>query len=232
MNDSLSNSHPFIKNLSLVMYDLDGTLVESVPDLAFALDKMLLDMNRPAAGEPKTRLWVGNGIPTLVKRALADDMKGDQPGSVDQRLFEKAHERFRFHYGEALGLYCYLYPGVSEFLQAMKDRGIKQVVITNKSEQFSHRLLQLMGIEHYFERVLGGDSLPEMKPHPMPLLHAMKMLDTPTHQALMIGDSINDIRAAKAAGVKVIGLPYGYNHGVPIEEANPDLVVSSLTELL
>lgn len=232
MSLTSSNGHPFLNDLSLVMYDLDGTLVESVPDLAAALDKMLTDLDMPVAGESKTRLWVGNGIPALVKRALADDISGEQQGTMDQPLFAEAYERFCFHYDKELGLHSYLYPGVVQFLQAMKKRGIKQAVITNKSEQFTHHLLKLMDIDHYFDWVSGGDSLSEMKPHPMPLLHAMKSLGAPTHHTLMIGDSINDIRAAKAAGVKVIGLPYGYNHGLPIEEANPDLVVSSLAELL
>lgn len=230
--NNTNNGHPFLDNLSLVMYDLDGTLVESVPDLAIALDKTLLDMGMPAAGESKTRLWIGNGIPSLVKRALANDMHGDQPGQVDSSLFETAHERFKFHYSEELGHHSYLYPGVSDFLEAMHDRGIKQVVITNKSEQFTHRLLQLMGIGHYFELTIGGDSLIERKPHPMPLLHAMQSFATVPGQSLMIGDSVNDIRAARAAGVRVVGLPYGYNHGEPIEQANPDLVIPGLSALL
>ncbi|WP_066015246.1 phosphoglycolate phosphatase [Endozoicomonas atrinae] len=232
MKTSLTKGHPFLNNLSLVMYDLDGTLVESVPDLAAALDKMLLDMGMPAAGESKTRLWVGNGIPSLVKRALADDMLGDKPGQVDSSLFETAHERFKSHYSEELGHHSYLYPGVSDFLEAMKGRGIKQVVITNKSEQFTDRLLQLMGIHHYFDLTIGGDSLTEKKPHPMPLLHAMHRFDIPSDESLMIGDSVNDIHAARAAGVRVVGLPYGYNHGEPIEQANPDLVIPSLSGLL
>ncbi|MBO9483438.1 phosphoglycolate phosphatase [Salinisphaera sp. G21_0] len=227
-----SSGHPFLNNLALVMYDLDGTLIESAPDLAVALDKMLLNMGRPAAGESKTRLWVGNGIPALVKRALADDMHGDQPGRVDSSLFETAHECFKSYYSEELGHHSYLYPGVSDFLEAMKDRGIKQVVITNKSAQFTDRLLQLMGIDHYFDLTIGGDSLSEKKPHPLPLLYAMQKFNCPAGQSLMIGDSVNDILAARAAGVRVVGLPYGYNHGEPIEWAKPDLVIASLTTLL
>ncbi|WP_067519042.1 phosphoglycolate phosphatase [Endozoicomonas ascidiicola] len=224
--------HPVLQGVSLVMYDLDGTLVESVPDLAVALDKMLLALDLPPAGESKTRLWVGNGIPSLVKRAIADDAHGDQPGRVNDTLFEKGFDLFRQHYGEELGMHSHLFPGIVPFLEAMHQRGIPQAVITNKSEQFSHRLLQIMGIDHFFEAVIGGDSLPEKKPHPMPLLHVMKHFDVSAHQALMIGDSISDVRAARAAGVKVIGLPYGYNHGEPIGTANPDLVISSLSSLL
>lgn len=216
----------------LIMYDLDGTLVDSVPDLAVAIDQMLEELGRPSAGESKTRLWVGNGIPSLVKRALADDMKGDQPGAVDASLFEQAHERFRHYYGKELGLHSHLYPGVAGFLQAMSERGHRQAVITNKSEEFTEKLLRLMGIHQHFDLFLGGDSLPEKKPHPMPLLHAIQHFGATRETTLMIGDSSNDIKAARAAGVRVVGLPYGYNHGEPIENANPDLVVPTLTDLI
>ncbi|MGB0359902.1 MAG: phosphoglycolate phosphatase [Endozoicomonas sp.] len=224
--------HLFLKGVSLVMYDLDGTLVESVPDLAIALDGMLLDLGLPQAGESKTQLWIGNGIPSLVKRAITDNVRGDEPGNVDKKLFEKGYQCFRHHYEKELGLHSHLFEGVKPFLKAMHHRGIQQAVITNKSEDFSYRLLQLMGIDHFFGLVIGGDSLSEKKPHPMPLLHTMNHFKISSKQSLMIGDSITDIQAARRAGVKVIGLPYGYNHGEPIETANPDLIVSSLDELI
>ena len=216
----------------LIMYDLDGTLVDSVPDLAISVDKMLTDLNLPVAGEEKTRLWVGNGIPSLVKRALADDFMGDQPNVVDQETFEKAYDRFKHHYAIEVGQHSHVYSGVREFLEAAHRKGIKQAVVTNKSELFTEKLLKLMKIDQYFELSLGGDSLDEKKPHPMPLLHAMKHFGTNTGNSLMIGDSSNDVKAARAAEVKVIGLPYGYNHGQPIETANPDRVVESLDKLL
>ncbi|OED44855.1 phosphoglycolate phosphatase [Endozoicomonas sp. (ex Bugula neritina AB1)] len=214
------------------MYDLDGTLVDSVPDLAIAIDYMLQDLNLPEAGAEKTRLWVGNGIPSLVKRALTDDMGGDLPGVVDDAIFQQALTSFKTHYDREVGLHSHLYPGVTDFLQAMTDRGIKQAVVTNKSEFFTEKLLEMMKIDHHFSLSLGGDSLDEKKPHPMPLLHAIKHFRTTQKTALMIGDSSNDIKAARAAEVSVIGLPYGYNHGEPIENANPDLIVSTLAELL
>ena len=104
---------------ALIMYDLDGTLVDSVPDLAISIDKMLVDLGRPAAGIDKVRLWVGNGIPVMVKRALADDMDGDQPGKVDNTLFKQGYERFKHHYGIEIGQHSHMYPGVIDFLQAM-----------------------------------------------------------------------------------------------------------------
>ena len=215
----------------LIMYDLDGTLVDSVPDLAISVDKMLIDLGRPEAGIEKVRLWVGNGIPSLVKRALADDMGGDKPGIIDSALFEQAYERFKHHYGIEIGQHSHLYPGVRDFLQTMANNDIKQAVVTNKSELFTGQLLELMGIKQFFELSIGGDSLTEKKPHPLPLQHAMKHFGCNQKNTLMVGDSSNDIKAAKAAGVKVIGLPYGYNHGEPIENANPDLVVSNLSDL-
>ncbi|WP_263078287.1 phosphoglycolate phosphatase [Endozoicomonas sp. Mp262] len=217
---------------ALVMYDLDGTLVDSVPDLAISIDKMLEDLGRPVAGIDKVRLWVGNGIPVMVKRAIADDMNGHQPGRVDQQLFEKGYERFKHHYAIEIGQHSHVYPGVMDFLETMNNQGVKQAIVTNKSEFFTEKLLQLMKIDHFFELSIGGDSLAEKKPHPMPLLHVMKHCGATTENSLMVGDSSNDIKAAKAAGVKVIGLPYGYNHGQPIEASNPDLVVKTLSELI
>ncbi|MCW7551213.1 phosphoglycolate phosphatase [Endozoicomonas gorgoniicola] len=216
----------------LIMYDLDGTLVDSVPDLAISIDAMLDDLNLPKAGEDKVRLWVGNGIPSLVKRALVDDMAGDQPGIVNREVFVKAYDSFKHHYAIEVGQHSHLYPGVKDFLQAMADKGVKQAVVTNKSEIFTEKLLKLMGIDHFFEISLGGDSLDEQKPHPLPLLHAIEKAEASLDTALMIGDSSNDIKAARAAGVKVIALPYGYNHGEPIAASNPDLIVTTLDKLL
>lgn len=216
----------------LIMYDLDGTLVDSVPDLVIAIDAMLGDMDLPKAGADKVRLWVGDGIPSLVKRALVDDMAGDQPGIVNRDAFVKAYDSFKHHYAIEVGQHSHLYPGVRDFLQAMAGQGIRQAVVTNKSEVFTGKLLQLMGIDPFFAISLGGDSLAEMKPHPMPLLHAIEQAQASRDTALMIGDSRNDIKAARAAGVRVIALPYGYNHGEPIENSNPDLVVPALDTLI
>ena len=217
---------------ALIMYDLDGTLVDSVPDLAIAIDLMLADLGMPQAGEDKVRLWVGNGIPVMVQRALADDINGDQPGRVDKELFNRALPLFEQYYDRELGLHSYLYPGVQEFLQTMTDRGVKQAVVTNKSEQFTEKLLKLKLIDQHFSLLLGGDSLEEKKPHPLPLLHVCKHFAISKEQSLMIGDSSNDIKAARAAGITVYALPYGYNHGLPIEQSNPDLVIDTLDQLL
>ena len=114
----------------------------------------------------------------------------------------------------------------------MSERGIPQVVVTNKSAQFTDKLLRMMDIHQHFQLFLGGDSLQEKKPHPLPLLHAMEKFGVSQKESLMIGDSSNDIKAARAAEVTVIALPYGYNHGEPIESSNPDLVVETLDRLI
>ncbi|WP_461535461.1 phosphoglycolate phosphatase [Spongorhabdus nitratireducens] len=216
----------------LIMYDLDGTLVESVPDLAAAVDQMLTALGRPAAGNEKVSHWVGNGVVVMVKRALADDMDGHLPGRVDDDLFEAGFGIFKTAYARSCGKYSDAYSGVREFLEAMKQAGVKQAIVTNKSDLFTRQLLTLLKLDHYFELMISGDSLAEMKPHPLPLLHVMEKLGSDKDASLMIGDSTNDIKAARAAGVKVIGLPYGYNHGQPISNDNPDLVVDSLDKLL
>ncbi|WP_252176283.1 phosphoglycolate phosphatase [Endozoicomonas sp. 4G] len=217
--------------VQLIMYDLDGTLVDSVPDLTIALDKMLADLNLPAAGNEKTRLWVGNGLSSLVKRALADDITGDQPGVVEKEFFASALERFQHHYTIEVGQHSTLYPGVFTFLSQVHKAGIKQAVVTNKSKTFTDSLLKHMDIDVFFELSLGGDSLKEKKPHPLPLQYTMKHFDCNMQNSLMIGDSSNDVKAAKAADVKIVGVPYGYNHGKPIESAHPDCIVESLTDL-
>ena len=164
----------------------------------------------------------------MIQRTLTDSMEG----VVDPITFAKAQDIFHQHYHSVLGKYSSVYDGVIPFLQAMKARGMIQVVVTNKSEEFTQRLLALMGIAEYFDLVIGGDTLPECKPHPLPLQHALKHFKVPVDRALMIGDSVNDIQAAQAAEVAVVGLTYGYNHGVPIADSNPDKVVDSLLALL
>ena len=217
---------------AVIMYDLDGTLVDSVPDLTWSIDQMLAQLGMPVAGEAKVRLWVGNGVPVMVKRALADDMDGDQPGRVDETLFEKGYALFREAYGASCGKYSDVYPGVVEFLEAMQEQGVKQAVVTNKSGNFTAQLLEEKGLTQFFSQVIGGDTLPEKKPHPLPLLHVVEQCNVSADKALMVGDSKSDVIAAKAAGIRVIGLPYGYNHGQPIETADPDWVVSDLSVLI
>jgi len=211
----------------LILFDVDGTMVDSVPDLADAVNVMQTKLGRDPHSEAKIRHWVGNGVEKLVKRALSDDLDAEP----DAALFEQAVPHFRQAYSLRVCERSHLYDGVEKTLSELKDRGFNLGCITNKAEQFTLPLLQKLGIANYFSITVCGDTLSEKKPHPMPLLHCAKHFDVHPSEALMIGDSISDVKAARAAGFNIICLSYGYNHGQDIHTANPDAVIDSFNEL-
>ncbi|MCV6637578.1 phosphoglycolate phosphatase [Candidatus Albibeggiatoa sp. nov. NOAA] len=215
-------------NPNLVLIDLDGTLVDSVPDLAFAVDHMMMALEMPQHGETKVRQWVGNGIEKLVKRALTDDMD-EEP---EAELFEQGLQIFKGSYAECNGRHSQLYDGVQDGLGWLKQEGFTVACITNKAQQFTTPLLDKLGILGEFELVVSGDSLPKKKPDPMPLLHSAAHFSITPSKALMIGDSMTDVKAARNAEFgAVICVTYGYNHGIDIREANPDSVIDSFAQL-
>ncbi|MCE0733304.1 phosphoglycolate phosphatase [Halomonas sp. G15] len=220
--------HPILHDIRLVAFDLDGTLIDSVPELAVAVDMTLSELGLPEAGERKARLWVGNGALKLVERALADAL-GEAPSP--QRL-EPAHQRFLYHYGRDVGARTRLYPGVRECLDALRERGLSLALVTNKPHAFIAPLLEGVGLDAHFALCLGGDSLPDKKPHPAPLLHVAAHFDVSPAACLMVGDSRHDVAAGKAAGFRTLAVPYGYNHGEPVRDSGPDGVVESLAELV
>lgn len=211
----------------LVMFDLDGTLIDSVPDLAAATDQMLVQLGRAPAGVDKVRNWVGNGAPVLVRRALADDID-HQAITAEQEA--EALAIFMQVYGTGDSLTT-LYPGALETLQSLKVLGLKLALITNKPEKFIPELLAQTHMAEYFDWVVGGDTLPQKKPDPAGLLWVMQQAQVTAQQCLFVGDSRNDVLAAHAAGVACIAVTYGYNYGQPISAENPALVVDDLREL-
>lgn len=211
----------------LVMFDLDGTLIDSVPDLAVATDQMLVQLGRAPAGMDKVRNWVGNGAPMLVRRALADGF-AEQHISAEQEA--QALAIFMQVYGTGNSLTT-LYPGALETLQSLKMLGVKLALITNKPEKFIPELLAEMQIAEYFEWVVGGDTLPQKKPDPAGLLWVMQQAGVTAEQCLFVGDSRNDVQAARSAGVACIAVTYGYNYGESISAENPALVLEDLREL-
>ncbi|MEN0104932.1 MAG: phosphoglycolate phosphatase [Pseudomonas sp.] len=212
----------------LVMFDLDGTLIDSVPDLAAAVDQMLVQLQRPAAGIEQVRNWVGNGARVLVRRALAGDM---DHAAVNEADTEQALALFSEFYADSHGLST-LYPGVRETLKWLKGQGIEMALITNKPERFVGPLLDEMRIGRYFRWIIGGDTLPQQKPDPTALNFVMQMAEVSAAEAVFVGDSRSDVLAAKAAGVPCVAMSYGYNHGRPIAEEDPALVIGDLRELL
>ena len=216
----------------LVMFDLDGTLVDSVPDLAVAVDKMLVELGLLPAGVEKTKIWIGNGIPVLIQRALKNAGLPDSETAFDSPLFIRAKRAFDCAYDESCGSFSKVYPGVKETLTILRENQVKLAVITNKSERFTGGLLSQLKIDAFFSMVICGDTLPEKKPDPAPLIHVMHALSVSPDRSLMVGDSRHDIAAARAAGVACVAVPYGYNHGEPVASSGPDLLVDSLLDLV
>lgn len=213
------------------MFDLDGTLVDSALDLTAAVDNMLQALGRAPAGEAKVRHWVGNGAPVLVRRALSGEMH-PADDAIEPELFQAAFDLFLAAYTQSNGRYSKLYPGVEALLAHLQLSGVPMAVVTNKPMAFTTPLLKALNIEHYFDQVLGGDSLPVKKPDPLPLLTVLETFGYAPEQALMLGDSRNDVDAARAAGCPVVCVSYGYNHGESVEACSPDRVVDSFAELM
>lgn len=210
------------------MFDLDGTLVDSVPDLTFAIDAMLLDMGRPFAGLLKVKKWVGNGAAMLVRRALSDNFN---PVDLDESLFLEAHELFLQYYHQVNGKRSELYPHVLSTLTQLREVVPYLALITNKPEQFTGQLLALLGLPA-FDLVVCGDSLSGRKPEPTQLLYCLDKLECRAEKALMVGDSVNDIKAAKAAKVPIICVNYGYHQGENLLDHEPDQLIETFNKLV
>ena len=213
--------------VKMVMIDLDGTLIHTAPDLADCANRMLADLDRPPYPLETVMTWIGNGVPRLVKRALTGEMWAEP----DAPLFEQALAIFQKHYAAHVSDLSRPFPGVVDGLDQLKARGYRLACITNKAEAFTLPLLKNLDLYKYFELILSGDSLPKQKPDPLPLQHACRHFGITPDHGVLVGDSSNDVEAARAAGMPVLCVPYGYNHGHDIREAHPDAVVDSLAEV-
>jgi phosphoglycolate phosphatase len=214
-------------NPKLIMIDVDGTLVDSVPDLAYCVDQMMIKLGMKERGEEKVRHWVGNGIPKLVERALTDDLEA----SPIKEVFDVAYPIFLDLYADNTAARSCLYAGVKEGLDYLKSKDYQLGCVTNKAEQFTHPLLKTLGIFDDFKIVISGDSLAKKKPDPLPLVHAASYFNISPQECLMLGDSVSDVKAARAAGFSIICMSYGYNHGNDIADESPDLVIDSMSQL-
>ncbi len=216
------------KKPEMFLIDLDGTLVDSVPDLAWCVDAMMRALDLPERGEEAVRQWVGNGVPKLVTRALLNALEGE-PDAV---LYDRAYPIFLDLYADNTSKRSVVYNGVFEALDYFKSEGYRVGCVTNKAEQFTLPLLEELKLADYFELVVAGDTLDRKKPDPLPLLHAAKVMGVTAADSIMLGDSKSDVKAARAAGFGIICMSYGYNHGEDIRDYSPDLVVDSMAELI
>ncbi|MBP5998770.1 MAG: phosphoglycolate phosphatase [Azonexus sp.] len=205
-----------------VTFDLDGTLLDTIADLAEGCRLMLDEIGAPPRTQAEVHSFVGKGMAVLVERCLTHD----QPPSAER--LHAAIESFKRHYAAVNGQFTLAYPGVIEGLQAWQASGVKMGVVTNKPGMFTEALLDRMGIADYFDLVVSGDTTPNKKPHPEPILHACRLFNVRPDRNLHIGDSENDILAARAAGCPTFCVPYGYNEGKPVDSADCDALVSDL----
>ncbi len=188
---------------------------------------MLTRLNLPTAGRQRVRDWVGNGTEVLVRRALTAQL--DEV--VDEQRYARALPIFTELYAQHTSDHSRLYDGVPAGLDFLHRAGVELACVTNKASAFTHKLLAQLELDEHFSLVISGDTLPRRKPDPMPLLHTSRHFAVAPEQALLIGDSVNDVKAARAAGFGIVCVTYGYNHGDDIRASNPDAVIDSLAEL-
>lgn len=214
-----------------IFFDLDGTLVDSVPDLTFAIDAMLKQLHLPLAGEDRVRNWVGNGADALIKHALTYGLNVTSADESIDGYFAQARPLFFAGYEKNLSQRSAVYAGVIATLVSLQEKKIPLALITNKPIEFTLPLLKHLCLYEYFDVIIGGDSLAHKKPHPLPLEHAAQSLKKPIKCCLMVGDSRSDIQSARRAGCPVLAVSYGYNHGEPIENEQPDWVCNNLSDI-
>lgn len=209
-----------------ILLDLDGTLTDSVPDLCAAGNHVLAELGLPIRDEDEARQYIGNGVERFMKRMLTGRLEAE-PTAVD---FAAVMERFNAYYQANVAVHTTLFPGVREGLEVLA--GVAPLgVITNKASSFTRALLEHFGLTALFGVVVAGDTLARKKPDPLPLQHACATLGATPSASLMVGDSRHDVTAARAAGMAVVCVSYGYNHGEPIAASNPDAIIDRLTDL-
>ena len=204
----------------LLIFDFDGTLIDSVPDLGDATNTMLTTLGKETYPISTIRNWVGNGSKVLVERALVGKIEVLE-GELTVEETDHAEQVFFDAYKNLSGSKTVAYPDVDSGLRKLKAAGFTLALVTNKPIRFVPKILQSFGWQDLFSEVLGGDSLPVKKPDPAPLLHVCEALNVTPTQAVMIGDSRNDILAGQNANMDTLGLSYGYNYGQDIRELNP-----------
>jgi phosphoglycolate phosphatase len=214
-------------DVTAIAFDLDGTLLDTVHDLAAATNAVLAEMGYAPLALDVIRVLIGKGIPTLMRRALAR-ASAVPADAIDDASLADALARYHRHYSATLGRETQAYPGMREGLDRLRAMGFPLAIITNKAQRYVRPHLDQAGIGGYFSLIVGGDTLATRKPSAEPLLHVAQTFNIAPARLLMIGDSVNDVEAARAAGCPVLVLPYGYNEGQPVQSLDADGIVASL----
>ncbi len=212
--------------IAAALIDLDGTLLDTVPDIAQAVNGMLADLGQPVLSLERVTSFVGKGAERLVHHALTNDPHGQAQAD----FFAVGLAGFKRHYHASNGLHARDYPNLRKGLNAMQNAGLKLACVTNKPREFTLPLLERTQLAAYFSVVIAGGDTEQIKPHPAPFLRAAALLDLPAHACIGIGDSSNDAQACRAAGMRCLLVPYGYNEGAAINDAPCDAIVQDLLE--
>ncbi|MDP3609705.1 MAG: phosphoglycolate phosphatase [Methylophilus sp.] len=212
--------------VSALMFDLDGTLLNTAPQIAEAANAMLVELSLPTLPYAQIKSYIGEGAQMLIQRCLAGALN-DTP---DPSVMAKAQPVFFAHYANNV-TESLPFDGVQDGLDALKQRDLKLACVTNKPEKFTRPLLEASGLSPFFEIVVSGDTLSGKKPDPIQLHHICAEFDVMEMEAMLVGDSATDIAAAQAAGCFIVTVPYGYNQGKPIDESQVDAMIRDLTEL-
>lgn len=216
----------------VIFFDLDGTLIETAPEIADAVNDTLKAFGRPAVSQQQVNDWIGHGTRELLIQALAFSDRRSAAAVRTDAMFGPIEQAFATHYRQRCGTRSRLYPRVRETLQALHRCGLRLVVLTNKESRYTEAVLDAHAITPLFHRVISGDTLPAKKPDPLGIADTLHRFDLPPSAALMVGDSSIDVETARRAGVAVWAVPYGYNMGQPIAAARPDRVIDDLGALV
>lgn len=212
----------------LVMFDLDGTLVETAPEIADAVNDLLRDQDQPEVSEHLIRAWIGHGTRELLLRAYAHATGLEEDTVRRAGTLDILMPRFAEFYAARTGQRSRLYPGVLDTLKVLRASQVRIALVTNKEQRFATTVLMTHGIRHYFDMVVAGDTLEAKKPDPLPVRYCLDAFKVRASRSLFVGDSEIDVATARAAGVSIWAVPYGYNHGKPIALASPDRVIPTV----
>jgi phosphoglycolate phosphatase len=215
----------------LILFDLDGTLIETAPEIADAVNDTLKQFKLPAVTQQQVNDWIGHGTRSLLIQALAEVGRTTVQAVQAADNFPTIEAAFGVHYERRCGTRSHLYPHVRETLQALRAEGIKLVVMTNKEGRYTQVVLDAHQMSPLFDRVISGDTLPVKKPNPAGIVDCLERFGASRERTLFVGDSSIDVATARNAQVTVWALPYGYNMGEPIEHCQPDRVIADFSAL-